>query len=100
MSRLCWCGRHNVPQNPVIDVQALMGDPTDNVPGAPGIGRVTASRLINRWGSLDAVLLSAMTGYRDEILTERIARIIITNWKQIETSRRLVTLCSYAYGVN
>ena len=40
----------------VIDVQALAGDSTDNVPGAPGIGVKTAAQLIGEYGSLDALL--------------------------------------------
>nr|WP_202405307.1 DNA polymerase I [Saccharibacter sp. 17.LH.SD] len=43
----------------VVDVQALMGDPTDNVPGVPGIGPKGAAQLIREYGSLDAVLEAA-----------------------------------------
>ena len=79
-------------QQKVIDVMALIGDASDNVPGAPGIGKITAGRLIERWGSLDAVMISAMTGYTDRVLTPRIAKIIVDNWKQIVMSRELVRL--------
>ena len=37
----------------VVDVQALAGDSTDNVPGVPGIGVKTAAELINEYGNLD-----------------------------------------------
>ncbi len=43
----------------VIDVQALAGDSTDNVPGVAGIGIKTAAELINTYGSLENVLASA-----------------------------------------
>lgn len=79
-------------QQKVIDTMALIGDASDNVPGAPGIGKVIAGRLIDRWGSLDAVMVSAMTGYTDRVLTPRIAKIIVDNWKQIIMSRELVRL--------
>jgi DNA polymerase-1 len=43
----------------VVDVQSLSGDPTDNVPGVPGIGIKTASQLINEFGDLDTLLANA-----------------------------------------
>ena len=43
----------------VVDVQALAGDSTDNVPGVPGIGVKTAAELINTYGDLDTLLASA-----------------------------------------
>ena len=48
--------RFGVPPSKVIEVQALMGDPTDNVPGVPGIGVKTAALLINEYGDLDTLL--------------------------------------------
>lgn len=43
----------------VVDVQALAGDSTDNVPGAKGIGLKTAAQLIDHYGSLDTLLEKA-----------------------------------------
>lgn len=40
----------------VVEVQALMGDPTDNIPGVPGVGEKTAIKLIAEWNDLDSVL--------------------------------------------
>ncbi len=48
-----------VAPNRVVDVQALAGDSTDNVPGAPGIGVKTAAQLINEYGDLDSLLARA-----------------------------------------
>ena len=45
----------------VVDVQALAGDSTDNVPGIPGIGIKTAAELINTFGSLEDLLANAHT---------------------------------------
>ena len=45
-----------VPPRKVADLLALAGDPSDNVPGVPGIGEKTASGLIRDFGSLDEVL--------------------------------------------
>src|SRR6185312_8055576 len=48
-----------VPAEKVTDVQALAGDATDNVPGAPGIGIKTAAQLIAEYGDLDTLLARA-----------------------------------------
>jgi DNA polymerase-1 len=48
--------RFGVPPDKVVDVQALAGDSTDNVPGVPGIGVKTAAELINEYGDLDSLL--------------------------------------------
>ena len=48
--------KFGVTPDKVIDVQALAGDSTDNVPGAPGIGVKTAAQLINEYGNLEALL--------------------------------------------
>lgn len=44
----------------VVEVQALMGDPTDNIPGVPGVGEKTAIKLIAEWNDLDGVLENGM----------------------------------------
>ena len=43
----------------VVDIQALAGDSTDNVPGAPGIGVKTAAQLIDEYGDLETLLARA-----------------------------------------
>ncbi|MHC8508690.1 MAG: DNA polymerase I [Rhodospirillales bacterium] len=70
----------------VIDVQALAGDSTDNVPGVPGIGVKTAAQLINEYGDLDTLLKRAgeiKQPKRREALTEcadlaRVSRQLVT----------------------
>jgi DNA polymerase-1 len=51
--------KFGVPPEKVVDVQALAGDSTDNVPGVPGIGVKTAAELINEYGDLEALLARA-----------------------------------------
>jgi DNA polymerase-1 len=79
-------------QQQVIDIMALTGDASDNVPGVPGIGPKTAAKLINRCGSLDAVLALALLGYTDEIMRPRIARLLTDHIVDALNSRELVRL--------
>ena len=65
----------------VIDVLALWGDASDNIPGAPGIGEKTAKKLINQYGSLEKLydhidelsgkLKNTLMQYRDQIFLSR-----------------------------
>jgi DNA polymerase-1 len=71
----------------VVDVQALAGDSVDNVPGAPGIGIKTAALLINEFGDLESLLNRA-----EEIPQPKRRETLIVNRKQIELSKRLVSL--------
>ena len=79
----------------VVDVQALAGDPTDNVPGAPGIGIKTAAQLINEFGDLETLLDRA-----EEIPQPKRRQTLIDHRAQIELSKRLVRLdCDMAVEV-
>ena len=71
----------------VIDVQALAGDSTDNVPGAPGIGVKTAAQLIEEYGDLDTLLARA-----GEIRQPKRRQTLIDHADRVRMSRRLVTL--------
>ena len=71
----------------VIDVQALAGDSTDNIPGAPGIGVKTAALLIDQFGDLDTLLSRA-----DEVTQPKRRQTLIDHADQIRMSRQLVTL--------
>ncbi len=71
----------------VVDVQALAGDPTDNVPGAPGIGIKTAAQLITEFGDLETLLTRA-----DEIKQPKRRQTLIDHAEQIRISKRLVEL--------
>jgi DNA polymerase-1 len=70
----------------VIDVLALMGDSSDNIPGAPGIGPKTAMKLISEFGSVENLLENTdkVKGKCREILEE--------NREQIEFSKKLVKI--------
>ncbi|HZP20484.1 MAG TPA: DNA polymerase I, partial [Bauldia sp.] len=76
-----------VPPEKVIDVQALVGDTSDNVPGVPGIGVKTASQLIVEYGDLDTLLAKA-----GEIKQPKRRELLTTYAEQARLSKRLVTL--------
>ncbi|HEY6477091.1 MAG TPA: 5'-3' exonuclease H3TH domain-containing protein, partial [Polyangia bacterium] len=78
--------KFGVPPELVGDVLALMGDSVDNVPGVAGIGPKTAAELINKYGSLDALLAGA-----GEIKGKRGASIVEAK-ESIRVSRELVRL--------
>ncbi|VFU09030.1 DNA polymerase I [Methylocella tundrae] len=80
------CAYFGVPPEKVIDVQALAGDSTDNVPGARGIGLKTAAQLINEYGDLDSLLAAAdkiKQPKRREILTDPDSVALIKVSKQL-----------------
>ena len=79
--------KFGVYPNRVVDVQALAGDSTDNIPGVPGIGLKTAAELINQFGSLGEVLARA-----EEIKQNKRRETLIANKDQAEISLQLVTL--------
>ncbi|MCH8155472.1 MAG: DNA polymerase I, partial [Proteobacteria bacterium] len=79
--------RFGVAPEKVIDVQALAGDSTDNVPGVPGIGVKTAAQLIEAYGDLETVLDRA-----GEIKQPKRRQNLIEFAEQARVSRELVTL--------
>lgn len=76
-----------VKPNQVIDVQSLMGDSSDNVPGVPGIGPKKAAELINEFGSLDNLYANL-----DSVKNERIRGLLQDNKDKAYISKQLVTL--------
>lgn len=79
--------KFGVGPNRVVDVQSLMGDSSDNVPGVPGIGPKKAAELINQFGSLDELY-----DHLDEVKNERIRNLLRDNREMAFISRQLVTL--------
>ena len=79
--------KFGVPPEKVVDVQALAGDSTDNVPGVPGIGIKTAAQLINEYGELDTLLARA-----SEIKQTKRRENLLTHADQARLSRELVRL--------
>jgi DNA polymerase-1 len=79
--------KFGVTPDKVVDVQALAGDSTDNVPGAPGIGIKTAALLINEYGDLETLLKRTA-----EIKQPKRRESLEQNAELIRISRKLVLL--------
>jgi DNA polymerase-1 len=79
--------KFGVKPDRVVDVQALAGDSTDNVPGVPGIGVKTAAELINTYGDLDTLLKRA-----GEIKQPKRRESLLANAELARISRELVRL--------
>ena len=79
--------KFGVTPDKVVEVQALAGDATDNVPGVPGIGIKTATQLINEYGDLETLLARA-----GEIKQPKRREALIEHAEKARISRRLVQL--------
>jgi DNA polymerase-1 len=79
--------KFGVGPDKVVDVQALWGDSTDNVPGVPGIGVKTAAELINTYGDLETLLAHA-----NEIKQPKRRDALIENEAKARLSKQLVKL--------
>ncbi len=79
--------KFGVPPEKVVEVQALIGDSIDNVPGVPGIGVKTAAELIGLYGDLENLLAHAA-----EIKQPKRREALIANAELARLSKRLVIL--------
>ena len=79
--------KFGVPPSKVVEVQALAGDSTDNVPGVPGIGVKTAAQLILEYGDLETLLAKA-----GAIKQPKRREALLQNAEKARISRRLVAL--------
>ena len=83
--------RYLVTPKEFIDVKALMGDASDNIPGVPGIGEKTASALIEKYKSIEEVHAHA-----EEVKPPRAGKNIVEYWEQAVMSKELATIITNA----
>ncbi len=79
--------RFGVPPSKLLDVRALVGDPSDNIPGVKGIGEKGAAKLIQEWGRLDALLDGA-----EQVKAKRAREALLEHADDARLSRRPSTL--------
>jgi DNA polymerase-1 len=79
--------RYGLTPQQFIDMKALIGDPSDNIPGIPGIGEKTAIKYLKQYGSLDELY-----AHIDEIRGPKTRQNLLTFKDQVFKNRELVTI--------
>jgi DNA polymerase-1 len=79
--------RFGVPPEKVLDTRALVGDPSDNIPGVKGIGEKGAAKLISAWGNLETLLTHA-----GDVKAKRAREALQEHAEVARLSKRLATL--------
>ena len=80
--------RYGVTPSQVPDYLGLKGDPSDNIPGVTGVGEKTATKLLNEYGSLDAVLEAAQAG----LVKGKVGQNLVEHADDARTSRIVATI--------
>lgn len=80
--------KFGVEPQKVLDILALMGDSSDNIPGVPGIGPKTAADLIQQFGDLEGILANTA-----EIPQKKRRETLEENAEQARLSKKLAALC-------
>jgi DNA polymerase I len=83
--------RYGITPDQIIDMKGLMGDPSDNIPGVPGVGEKTAIKLIKEYGSIEKVLDSI-----DHISGAKLKERLSENKDQALMSKELATITKEA----
>jgi DNA polymerase I len=79
--------RFGVPPEKILDLRALVGDPSDNIPGVKGIGEKGAAKLILEWGDLENLL-----AHVDRVAAKRARMALEQGAEAARLSKRLATL--------
>lgn len=78
--------RYGVPPEKYVDLKALEGDNSDNLPGVPGVGTKTAAKLVQRYGSAEAAVEHAAEQ------TPKLAQNLAAHAEQVAINKKLTTL--------
>lgn len=80
--------RYQVTPKEFIDVKALMGDNSDNIPGVPSIGEKTATKLIVEYGSIENAY-----AHVEELKPPRASKALMEHYDMAQMSKILATIC-------
>jgi len=81
--------RYHVTPRQFIDLKGLMGDPSDNIPGVPGIGEKTAGKLIEAYQSIENIY-----EHLEEMPPSRVTTSLKENHELAVLSKKLATICT------
>lgn len=79
--------KYGLKPEQIVDLKALMGDSSDNIPGVPGVGEKTALKLLHEYESVDNILLN-----KEKISANRLRNLLIDYEDQALLSRKLATM--------
>ena len=79
--------RYGLDPLQTVDLKALVGDVSDNIPGIPGVGEKTAIKLIQEYGSVEAIL-----EHRAEVSAPKVKRLLEEYRDQAVLSKRMATI--------
>jgi DNA polymerase I len=79
--------RYGVPPERYVDVAALRGDNSDNLPGVPGVGDKTAAKLVMQYGDVDGVY-----AHLDEVAGKKVPAMLAEHEDQVRTNQRIMRL--------
>ncbi|MFC1924233.1 DNA polymerase I [Chloroflexota bacterium] len=83
--------KYGVAPEQITDLKGLKGDPSDNIPGVPGIGEKTAAKLIQQFGSVEGIY-----EHIDEVVPDKVRKILIEHESKAKQSKRLATIVTDA----
>jgi len=79
--------KYGVAPSQIADLKALIGDPSDNIPGVPGVGQKTALKLIQQFGSVENLL-----DHLDEVTPEKLQETLRHNEELLRQGKELATI--------
>lgn len=79
--------RYLVPPARYVEMAALRGDNSDNLPGVPGVGDKTAAKLVNEWGDIDGVY-----AHIDDVPGKKVPAMLVEHEDQVRTNVRIMRL--------
>ncbi|MBL7210073.1 MAG: DNA polymerase I, partial [Dehalococcoidia bacterium] len=79
--------KYGITPQQLVDLKALTGDPSDNIPGIPGIGDKTAAKLLRQFGSLEGIY-----AHIDDVTPDRLRALLDEHKAHVLRNKELVTI--------